>query len=200
MVGNDIVDLRDHDSDIASYRGDFDARVFTASERKRLAQSREPTRERWRLWAAKEAAYKLARQFDPATVFSPRKFEVCAAGVAERALVKHGKDRFFVCLDETPEHIHAIAVKNESELSGVVSRVGILCAGEESNESTAVRTLACDTIAEHFTVPRASLEIRKEGRIPKLYAGDRPMGLDVSLSHHGQWVAFACHEGEARVV
>ena len=65
MVGNDIVDLGDPDADPSTLHPGFDARVFTARERRSIESAGDPARQRWRLWAAKEACYKLARQLRP---------------------------------------------------------------------------------------------------------------------------------------
>ena len=74
MVGNDIVDLRDPESRSESLHPRFDTRVFSARERARIAASAEPERLRWKLWAAKEAVYKLVRKLVATTVFSPQRF------------------------------------------------------------------------------------------------------------------------------
>ena len=73
MVGNDIVDLFDPDAQPRSFRPGFDERVFAAEERRAIEQDPNPLARRWAHWAAKEAAYKLARQIDETFVFSPRR-------------------------------------------------------------------------------------------------------------------------------
>ena len=210
MVGNDIVDLRDRDADIETYGPGFDARVFTDLERRALARAADPERERWRMWSAKEASYKLARQVDPTTIFSPRKFEVIIdaddADSDTRATVTHGATFYYVKFDETSDRIHAIAVRREREIDEVLSGVHPSTAsGTPSSadgvvsESTNVRRLACDKIARHFELHRDALEIRKENRVPLLFEHNRRLALSVSLSHHGAWLAFACHEGATNV-
>ncbi len=76
MIGNDVVDLRDRDARPETLHPRFDARVFSPAERLALERSEDPDRQRWRLWSAKEAAYKLARKLDPSSTFSPSRFEV----------------------------------------------------------------------------------------------------------------------------
>lgn len=71
MLGNDVVDLRDVDAQPESFRPRFDERVFSPLERRAIERDAHPHARRWAHWAAKEAAYKLARQVDPAFVFSP---------------------------------------------------------------------------------------------------------------------------------
>jgi phosphopantetheinyl transferase (holo-ACP synthase) len=202
MVGNDIVDLRDPDADSTRYSARFDARVFTPAERRAIANSGSGERERWRLWAAKEASYKLARRLDSKTVFSPRAFAVRpdAGGRANRAQVAHADTSYYIEFNETPERIHAIAVSSPDDFASVLAGVeGVMqdTRSESTGESEAVRRLACDAISQRFELPRDQLAIRKlEDRVPRLYRGDEFLALSVSLSHHGRWLAFACRQGE----
>ena len=64
MLGNDIVDLLDPESRPESFRPRFDDRVFDPREQTDIAHDDDPHTRRWAHWAAKEAAYKLARQVD----------------------------------------------------------------------------------------------------------------------------------------
>ncbi len=75
MVGNDVVDLRARI--VAGPRHPrFDARVFAPSEHRALRESAEPDALRWAFWAAKEAAYKVAKKLDDEAVWSPVRFVV----------------------------------------------------------------------------------------------------------------------------
>jgi len=76
MLGNDVVDLRDPDSEPGSFRPRFEARVFTPGERRAISRDRDPLARRWAHWAAKEAAFKLARQLDAQFIFAPSRFAV----------------------------------------------------------------------------------------------------------------------------
>jgi phosphopantetheinyl transferase (holo-ACP synthase) len=206
MVGNDIVDLRDPDADSTRYSTRFDARVFSGAERLAIANSESPERERWRLWAAKEASYKLARRRDSKTVFSPRAFAVCQdeGCRANRARVTHADTSYYIEFDETPERIHAIAVSSPDDFASVLTGVEGVMNDTQSKtdpgrtgESEAVRRLACDAISQQFELPRDQLAIRKlDDRVPRLYRGGEFLALSVSLSHHGRWLAFACRQGE----
>lgn len=206
MVGNDVVDLGDPDADSTRYSARFDARVFTRAERRAIANSVSGERERWRLWAAKEASYKLARRRDCKTVFSPRAFAVGPdeGGRANRARVAHADTAYYIEFDETPERIHAVAVSSPDDFASVLTGVeGVMKDIQTKTnpgrpgESEAVRRLACDAISQRFELPRGQLAIRKlEDRVPRLYRGDEFLALSVSLSHHGRWLAFACRQGE----
>ncbi len=207
MVGNDIVDLNDPDADSTSYDGRFDARVFTRAERNAIARAGSPESTRWRLWAAKEASYKLARKCHEEAVFSPRAFVVHPDrdGDPDRVRVVHHETSYFVEFvrgavesSESPQHVHAIAVRRLDDLASVFAGVKAIDPSSPASwESDAVRSFACDSISQRFRLQRDQLEIRKTShRIPTLYHRDEILALSVSLSHHGAWLAFACCEGE----
>ena len=71
MVGNDVVDLRDPDADASTLHPNFDLRAFAEPERASLVDCADAGRERWAMWAAKEAAYKLARRLGGGAAVNP---------------------------------------------------------------------------------------------------------------------------------
>jgi hypothetical protein len=193
MVGNDVVDLRDRDAGRADADWvRFDARVFADSERA-LVTGGAP-RARWRLWAAKEAAYKLARKLDARTVFSPPRF-VVRLGADGAGLVEHGARCFEVVLSETAERVHAVARTGRAVGDVAVGLVRLPDGHPDrvrpGGPSRAVRRLACDELACRLDVSPADLEVRTRDRIPELWCRGRRAPVDLSLSHHGGWVAFA---------
>ena len=194
MVGNDVVDLRDRDARPETLHPRFDARVFTAGERLALERSEDPTRQRWRLWSAKEAAYKVARKLDASATFSPRRFEVELDRQA-RGTVCYCRRRFAVRVLEQEGGLHALATSEDApdaELVHALQRLparSMLLPGELSR---AARRLACERIAARLGVAACDLEVRKRERIPELWLADEPLPVDLSLSHHGELAAFAC--------
>jgi phosphopantetheinyl transferase (holo-ACP synthase) len=209
MLGNDVIDLRDPESDPASLSPRFDARVFSAAERSRIAAAAEGKRMRWSLWAAKEASYKLARKRDPRVVFSPVRFEVSFIDAARptEAVVSGPGMRFDVSLEQDDHWIHAIAHFEGEAADDAVHAVG--CVAQEDPEATdgpahaapgrAVRALACRILADRCALPLGALSVQKRGRVPSMVVGGaEPIEIDLSLSHHGDFVAFACAPRAAR--
>jgi phosphopantetheinyl transferase (holo-ACP synthase) len=195
MVGNDVVDLSDPEAKPETLHPRFDERVFSQSERLALSASADPGRERWRLWAAKEAAFKLARKLDSRTCFSPSRF--VAKRESERyAVALSGGARFQVRLVEEDCGVHAVALPEGVDLARVAHEMTSFAADapdarDPEGPSRAVRRLACRRVGELIGVDPADLEVRKEGRIPKLFLAGEPLAFDLSLSHHGRLVAFA---------
>ncbi len=136
MLGNDVVDLLDPESRPESFRPRFDERVFSPDERWAIANDPNPLARRWAHWAAKEAAYKLARQIDSKFVFSPGRLIAHYAPVeaevgprlerrghllledcrAERGLPAR---RIALRSFETAERIHVVAVPEATDWGAV---------------------------------------------------------------------------------
>jgi phosphopantetheinyl transferase (holo-ACP synthase) len=170
MIGNDVVDLGDADSRVAGHHPRFDDRVFAPAERALIAAGPEGERVRWLLWAAKESAYKAAR----------------------RATVEAAGRTFDVELRGDDEHVQAIARGRDDARAAVYSAVARLAGTEESTPSAAVRRLTMTTLARLLAVSEPDLALDRDGRLPRLWIRGRLSPAELSLSHHGRFVAFAC--------
>ena len=214
MLGNDIVDLLDPESRPETFRPGFDERVFSVAERRAIVDDVNPLARRWAHWAAKEAAYKLARQIDPHFVFSPGKLVACYAPVANlngRRLERRGRLNLnrpvgpspasrvttgslnkITTVElrsfETSERIHVVAIAlNEDwgEVEFAVERQG------REDSSMAVRKLALGEISRSLGISRSRLSIGTRGRIPTIELDGSRTPLSLSLSHHGNWIGYA---------
>jgi hypothetical protein len=190
MVGNDVVDLRDRSVVAGPRHPRFDARVFAPAEHRALRESAAPNPLRWAFWAAKEAAYKVAKKLDDATVWSPLRFVVHF----DRDLagsVEHAGREIPVRVEADLEHVHAIATDAREGFVRIRARVAELPA-PGADPSAAVRALAREDLAPLLGASPEALEIVRRGRIPVLRIAGGEAPLDLSLSHHGRFVAWAC--------
>jgi hypothetical protein len=201
MVGNDVVDLCDPDVDPNTLHPRFDGRVFCRDELESLKASPNQVCQRWRLWAAKEAAYKLVRKFWPRAVFSPSRFVVALAADAggDRDMatgsVCHSGDRCRVSVVRSRGAVHAIAtpdVPGRSQIAHGLRRLEPheLDPRDPEAPGRTARQLCCDSL--RLRLGAAGLVVRNRGRIPELWLRGARLALDLSLSHHGSLVAFAC--------
>jgi hypothetical protein len=195
MLGNDVIDLGDPETRPGAHHPRFDARVFTPDERAALASAAHPERLRWRLWALKEAAYKCLKKLAPETCFSPRRFAVRLAGDRPFA-VDHAGRRLRVALWEEGDALHAIATDGADPERDVLRALRALpAAAEPAHASAAVRALARDAAAAHLGCAPDELRFASAGRAPLLSRGAAPLLLDLSLSHHGRFLAAAVETG-----
>ena len=206
LVGNDIVDLHDPWSQPDTIHSRFDGRVFTPVERAHILASRSAHQSRWSLWAAKESAFKVARKLDGRVRFFPREFAVRMLDDA-RAEVSHGMGRFGVWLQRADEWVHALAVPfgaSDSDVEGHgpaaveppggarsrIRRVGVAGSGA-GDPSGHVRELARTAVGSLVNVSPVEIEIASAGGIPSARLREERLPVDLSLSHHGRFVACA---------
>jgi phosphopantetheinyl transferase (holo-ACP synthase) len=191
MLGNDVIDLGDPETRAGASHPRFDARVFTPDERAALASAAQPERLRWQLWALKEAAYKCLKKLAPETCFSPQHFAVRLSN--ERALgVEHAGRRLRVALWQEGDALHAIATDGADPEHDVLRVLRALpSAAEPARASAAVRALARDVAAAHLGCAPDELGFASAGRAPLFTRGAAPLALDLSLAHHGRFLAAA---------
>jgi phosphopantetheinyl transferase len=188
------VDLRDRSVAAGPRHPRFDARVFAPAEHRALRESAAPNPLRWAFWAAKEAAYKVAKKLDGATVWSPLRFVVHLERGLERDLegaVEHAGREIPVRVEADAERVHAIATDAREAFARIRARVAELPA-PGADPSAAVRALARADLAPLLGTSPEALEIGRRGRIPVLCVAGSEAPLDLSLSHHGRFVAWAC--------
>lgn len=192
MIGNDVVDLLDPEVRPGAAHPRFDRRVFAPEEREVLGLSGAPERLRWMLWAAKEAAYKVARKLAPRVVFSPRRF-VVRLDPRLRGEVAHGVRRYAVRLEEGAGRVHALASEGPlPDAEGAELATGWLeLAPDDPRAGEVVRAAALRALGARLGTAPGELAFVREGRIPRLHLRGEPAPFDVSLSHHGRFAAFA---------
>lgn len=211
MLGNDVVDLQDPDARSESFSSRFDERVFDAAERRAIARDPDPQARRWAHWAAKEAAYKLAKQVVDDFVFTPGRLvarfgapDVPAAGRVLRegtlslpAPIAEGLQSIELRSDETAERVHVLAAPQGADWDAIVSALDVVSADDEPG--LAVRRLARDAIARDLGIADERIAIGRRGspraagaaKIPTVEIDGARSALAISLSHHGRWVACA---------
>jgi len=196
VIGNDIVDLVNDEARAERLHERFDRRVFTESERAVLEDHASDHALRWALWAAKESAFKVVRRRVPATAFAPIRFAVSLRRDF-CGLVYHEGRRYPVRVHVDADHVHAVATEPGRTFDGVfagVQRVsGVTTASAPGDDaSLEARAFAIREIAARIGVSADTLAIDRRDRVPRLVDLTGVEPLDLSLSHHGRFVAYAC--------
>jgi hypothetical protein len=192
MVGNDVVDLSDPESSHDACHGRFDQRVFAPEEFEALSTQQPDARQRWILWSAKEAAYKAARRECEEVAFSPVRFVV----LLDRSLcgsVRFGSRRWPVRIQIDGDCVHAV-VSESAAFADTLAGARRLTTAELRDPSQAARRFAIASIAATWGVSPSDLRIAKTDRIPRLIIAGEAASVALSLSHHGAFVGFACHD------
>ena len=202
MVGNDVIDLGDPETRAGRLpRALRRARVRRRRARPARRERALRVRLRWILWAAKEAAYKVAKKRDAAHLLLAARASWCDRRATRRATVQHGGERYGVVLEVGRSHVHAVATadgeRGERD-DRVVARVERLARGSAVCPGSAARALAIATVAPLLGVAANDLAVESAGRVPRLAGAPGGFAVDLSLSHHGRFVAFACTLPAAR--
>jgi hypothetical protein len=201
LVGNDLVDLRDPENQPKAIHVRFDERVFSPDERADILSSPSPHLVRWALWAAKESAFKVARKLDPRTCFSPPAFSVRlprfepGVGRAIVTEVRHAAGRFRVQVRATDDWVHALATVSGSgpDAPGWKVRPLTRPGGESGSDASArVRQVARSALSSALGLLPTDIVIAAAAkRAPRVWSRGRRLAVDLSLSHHGRFVACA---------
>ena len=162
MVGNDVVDLGDPEVRDGPAHPRFDARVFSAAERDGLRAGGPDGSARWALWAAKEAAYKLAKKREPAAIFSPSRFCV-TLDAALGGCVTHADRTVEVRLTRCGDAIHAVA--SEPDDADVLSGVEIAGPGVDASRAVRARSSMSRVRVSQSMAPA---ELTSSSRPPKV--------------------------------
>ncbi len=226
LLGNDIVDLNETGVRGKFNDTRFTSRVFTESEQAFVKKSDTPDITLWSMWAAKESAYKVISKLRGTPVFSHRKFAtITQESIVERLLViDYQGDRIEVEVLACADYVvarGAFSTTSKDAETGVRSGIArltpdagseqaqdsevIFTAAERDSikrpESAQVRFLCKRDIAEFFGIAIDRLQIirpRVDGKSqpPFVLIDEKQCGVDVSLAHHGDWLAwcFSCPE------
>jgi phosphopantetheinyl transferase (holo-ACP synthase) len=211
-VGNDIVDLLEPRTVGKVDDRRFLERILAESERSALGAAADPHGALWTHWAGKEAGYKVVSKLrgEP-PVFIHRDF------VVTDGRVEHEGVSFPLAVARAGDALHAVscAAATLDEVVGGVGRLDDATAvwsgsrealvarltpreadAVHSRASAAVRVAARAALAGVLGVAEQRLEIVcapgvTGRRPPRVLLDGAPGPADVSLSHHGAWIAWA---------
>jgi phosphopantetheinyl transferase (holo-ACP synthase) len=189
-LGNDVVDLDDQATAGRHEDRRFVERVCNEGERSRVRSKVDF----WRIFAAKEAAYKALVKLG----FSPG-FAHRSIGVAPDLSVATWNDRTLaLSIADDAAHVHAVAWSE-----GPMPRVDVVrfegTAPDAPAESARTYAALCRLVATSIGCGAQELRVVREPLVgawdgfgpPRVERAGVPLGMDVSLSHDGRFAAVA---------
>ncbi len=186
MIGNDIVDLNIAALQSNWRRRGFMEKLFSENEQSLILNSEFPERRLWLLWAMKEATYKAhQRRFKLPRSFNPKQFN-CEIISGDNTSV-FGKIQIKDCsyysqtfIEEDYLHCIASQIQQKDTVQKVLS------------QSTDIRQELILAVSELKKLPREKISIKKDRNfIPYLTCDGFSINCDFSLTHHGNFSAFA---------
>jgi phosphopantetheinyl transferase (holo-ACP synthase) len=227
LVGNDIIDLNLPAVINKANDLQFVQRICSPQEIELLTTTQDRGLQLWYMWTAKESAYKIAKKYCSATIFSPRQFTVSSIpsviqpNTNASGSVSYQRMHIPVRWQQRSTYIHCVGVWPEQTAAfneiiigvedlSTTPRVTEERLSEEERESVyspvcvrartgrlisqRVRELAKRLLAEHGLNDVEIIRHRVGNRWgpPQIWRDRRMLKeCDLSLSHHGQFIAAA---------
>lgn len=155
------------------------------------------------LWACKESAFKALKKKFGGLAFRPARFcaqiHPIADGLKEGRVIVPDEKEVFVRVYTADDFVHCIGVDEFSYLDNAVwgvERMSPLSDLAHIDLSMYGRRCLLQNIADNYSLDLADMKIirkqlRRDLKPPSLYVNGRKSLFDISLSHDGQYVAFA---------
>ena len=202
-IGNDIVDWKDPANAKKSRDSRYLRKILTSAEIEFVRDAETPDIALWSLWACKETAYKVINKSGAGKPFLPRHWPV-TLNKSDKMLVEgevaipEGKT-IFVRLSFAESYVHCIGSDNLPDLDEIIWSADPLPeagTGRNLDPSLFVRQCLFRRLAAMYQLDFREIEIRRakknhELQPPYLYYKNKKTPFDISLSHDGQFVAYA---------
>ena len=212
-LGNDIVDWTDPDTVHLAENNKFLNRVFNKAELDHCFKLpvHQQYRFFWKLWAAKEAAYKAVRRVHEHSFFSPKLFEY----IPDSQVVVYKELSCSMQFYENNEYVYASAIIFDSDSTahrnpemnqwgkvqnwiGDYEEIHKLILDRKfpvmdsySRESSLCRTFAAMQIGQFLDSSEVRIvkDPKSRSNIPEVWVNNEKTRHMVSTSHHGRFCA-----------
>tara|TARA_R110000868_G_scaffold33567_10_gene121665 strand:- start:5185 stop:5760 length:576 start_codon:yes stop_codon:yes gene_type:complete len=189
VVGNDIVDLKQAALESNWQRKGFLNKVFTQKEYAYIQDSENSFLMVWQLWSMKESAYKINTQQYQHRFFNPKRI-VCTLMDKAKGTVKIDNDIYNTFSTMDNAFIYTVAtLKITNEIKSNCFK--IKKAHYKIQHQTCKNQLK-KAISQLCNIKSESISIKKNILgIPKLYKNNQPLKIKCSITHHGNYGAYA---------
>jgi phosphopantetheinyl transferase (holo-ACP synthase) len=196
VIGNDIVDLSFAQKESNWKRSCFLDKIFTQKEQKYIYASQQPEMMVWLLWSMKESAYKLHVQLHKLRFFGPKRFECFLQYFDESQSIGMVYFNDFQCFTQSnisSEFVYTISKleRNKDSLSQTFriknSRY------QTQHEEVYQKAIARFAEVSGTTIQQISINKNDVG-IPFFYSKKQRENFAVSITHHGNYGAYAINK------
>jgi phosphopantetheinyl transferase (holo-ACP synthase) len=179
VIGNDIVDISEAKKSKHWHTQRYLDKLFTNSEQVIIKSSENQFEMICRLWSMKESAYKIISRSFNNRFYSPKSLE-CIIQNNIDGIVSFNEMDYYTKTSSNRHLTHSIATENKSEFNTLVSEIL-----EEKSRPELEEKLLSQFITEDLRIKK------KEHNIPVLTDGKDYYFEQFSLTHHGQFSAYA---------
>lgn len=189
MVGNDIVDLRFVPYYTKRRHIRFCQKVFSEEEQTIISNSTDQSEKLWHLWSMKESAYKLLSKKRPKSLFSPSKI-TCNVKNESQGTIVIDNQAFHSRSKITRDYIYTLT--HSEEIENIESNTIRIHDSSYQLQSKLVYQNLVKKVAQVMNENPAYFSIKKNTHgVPELYCGSQRLALDISITHHGFYCAYA---------
>jgi hypothetical protein len=181
----------------------FLKKILTVAEIDFVQNAENPDKALWALWSCKETAYKVIKKKCVNAAFLPRQWTVILKKSESASLDGEVKvpdaEVVYVRLFSHFRYVHCVGADHPADLDRLVCKVKVL--SEKENEkridpSLLARKCLALSIADFFRLNLNDIKINRarnksELQPPYVYIGSKKSDIDISLSHDGQFIAYA---------
>ena len=185
MIGNDIVDLNLAETQSNWQRKGFLEKQFTQKEQCAILNAENPFLTVWLFWSMKEAAYKCYTQKSNKRFYAPQKLE-CTLISETKGIVVFEGNHFYTTSFSSASYVYTTAREEESEIL-MFSDVGL----PSTLEFDLKTKLAYET---GFSVQDIQ-KVKTTIGAPRFYHQEELLTASCSISHHGNYGAYAFNLG-----
>jgi phosphopantetheinyl transferase (holo-ACP synthase) len=197
------VDLREPVNAGKSRDSRFLKKILTVAEIDFIRNAENPDKALWSLWACKETAYKVIKKSCVDAAFLPRLWKVILknheAACSDGEVKITDAEIVYIRLFSHPRYVHCVGADSPADLDRLVCKVEAL--PEKENEkridpSLFARKCLARSLADFFRLNFSDIKINRikeknELQPPHVYINGKKSDIDISLSHDGQFVAYA---------
>lgn len=190
MIGNDIVCLATANQSKRLNSQRFLDKIFTLEEQAIIKNAQKPDIAIWQLWAVKESAYKSWIQQGYNPIFAPAKI-VCKKH-QQNFIVNIDEITFEVTTTTTGQYTYAETFEKNTK---IISDCFHLNKSNYYAQSFQVKQILKKRVAKEFNLNFSEINIKKSAKqIPMLTYKSENLPIKISLSHHGNFGAYAIAE------
>lgn len=185
MIGNDIIDI-DFTRKYSDWkRRGFLAKVFTKSEQDYITQSIDPFHGVWRFWSMKESAYKLHLRSKQVRSFYPSKLS-CKLLDDIKGMVFIEGESYNTTTKKSKDYIFTFTTQNK--LLEVAHDIIMF----DEKLPVDYYALIQNEISLHLDCRNTEINIIKNtSGIPQLYRNKIKLEANISITHHGKYLAWS---------
>ncbi|WP_107037193.1 4'-phosphopantetheinyl transferase superfamily protein [Brumimicrobium mesophilum] len=191
MVGNDIIDIeatkRSKDPNGLGWkRPGFIEKIFTESEQKLIATSKDPFITVWQLWSMKESAYKVFIQAGGEPFYNPKTIECQFESLNGHIKIKKLNLKSKSIVNQA--YIFTVVGNENLNIKSKVINIG----NDVKLQSKILRKHLLKDLSQTYNLEIAKLKIEKIlNGIPRLYYVEKELELAISLTHCGSFGGYS---------